>query len=55
MLGKVKNPADLCVIRIAPLTLHEEEEAEDAHGGNDDAGHDEGQAPGGGNPDAGNE
>lgn len=39
----------------APLTLHEEEEADDADGGDDDAGHDEGQTPGGGNPDAGDE
>lgn len=43
------------VPQMTTLTLHEEEEADDAHDGDDDARHNKGQAPGRGNPDTGDE
>lgn len=43
------------VPQITTLTLHEEEEADDAHGEDDDARYNKGQAPGRGNPDTSDE
>lgn len=41
--------------KVWRLTLDEEEEADDAHGGDDEPRHDEGQPPVGGDPVAGDQ
>lgn len=57
-MGKVENCIYYTGCLLCPrsqLTLHEEEEADDAHGDDDDARHHKGQAPGRGNPGPSNE